>query len=172
MKELIAIGAAIAISIMLVLGVSSLIQTTSQAASDVRWQEDVNFIAMRMTSLFGTRANGYGTACMTEASLVRVGVYPSHVVNATGTALNEFGGGYAVCGASRSFWVYTQSVPANVCVAMLTAATNIQRVVNVRVGAALASAQAATPIAAANIALDTANTTCSGTTMTVGFEVR
>jgi len=172
MKELLAIGAAIAIGIMLVLGVSSLIQTTSQAASDARWQEDVNFVAMRMISLFGTRANGYGTACMTDASLVRVGVYPSHVVNASGSPLNEFGGGYAVCGSTRSFWIYTQAVPGNVCVAMLTAATNIQRVVNVRVGAALASAQAATPVAAANIALDTANTTCSGATMTIGFEIR
>jgi hypothetical protein len=172
MKELIALGVAIVIGIILLLPVGSQISASQQNASDARWGEDINFMAIKMMQLFALRPNRYGTGCYTDASLVRIGVYPEHVVNASGAALNEYGGAYAVCGAGQTVWIYTSAQPATTCANMLQQATNIQRVVNVRVGANLAAAQAATPIAAKNIALDTAVSTCSATSQTVGFEVR
>ncbi len=172
MKDLIAYGIAAVLSIVALLGLGSLITSSQQTASDSRWQEDINFMALKMMQLYGFRPNRYGTGCFTDASLTRVGVYPDHIVNASGAALNEYGGAYAVCGAGQTLWIYSPSVPAATCISMLQQATNIQRIQNIRVGATLAAAQAATSVAAKNIALDTAVTSCSATAQTVGFEVR
>lgn len=175
MIDLIGLSGVQALRIFGVILVTAAIYALMLSMSDSRWQTDVNAIATKMYENYAHRTTRYGAGCYVTSQLIAGNMMPSNVVSGT-SALNEWGGVYEVCGNTNTVLIYTENVPQDQCIRVLTQVRSVQRVVSVWAAGTLTAAKAvaagARLSATTDIALASANTACAATVNTIGFEVR
>lgn len=160
---LLEVTASLAIGAIILMGALSLFQSGSSSANSNAIVQEMTSVRSAIKAMYLGQGS-YGTASI-NSQLVSAAKIPSNWTGSGSTITNNYGGAVAVTGATTTFNVTTGSIPKDVCVGGVPAAS--QGWTSVGVGATAAAA--ITAATAAPWTPATAATNCTAATSFVAF---
>lgn len=160
---LLEVTAALAIGAIIIMGALSLFGSGSSAANSNALVQEMTSVRSAIKSMYLGQGN-YSSASM-NSQLVAANKVPSNWTGTASTITNNYGGAVVATGATTTFNITAGSIPKDVCVGGLPAAS--QGWTSVGVGATAAAAL--TAATAAPWTPTTAATNCTAATQFVAF---
>lgn len=160
---LLEVTASLAIGAIIIMGALSLLSSGSSAANSNALVQEMTSIRSSIKSMYLGQGS-YGAASM-NSQLIAAGKVPSNWTGSGSTISNSYGGAVVATGATTTFNITAGSIPKEVCVGGLPAAS--QGWTSVGVGATAAAALAA--VSAAPWSPATSATNCASATQFVAF---
>lgn len=107
---------------------------------------ELNTIVTEVAKTYGHTPARYTAAAITDETLVTLGIAPETSRRSATLIQNAFGGDYAVTGATNTFTVDTDGIPAAACVDLITRFIPNGNILAVRVAETVADLGAAADI--------------------------
>ncbi len=162
-------------SLVGLVGIALLFSIFAEAEEDAQVEQINTELMSFITNVRKTHRghpDRYGTAVISDKSLIDAGIAPSTTVAGTSLLRNSFGGGITIAGlASATFYVDYEQVPKEICIQALSRFRPDAGVLGVRVAATQGAVSTATRNAFP-VSFSTAATACGSTTNVIRVEAR